>query len=40
MFELNHALQDFIGRKMSDEQAKAITCLYTMMKEMLLKYDT
>ena len=38
IFELDHPLRDFIGTKMSNDQAKALRHAYTSMKEKLLKY--
>ena len=39
IFELDHPLQDFTWTKMSNDQAKALRCAYTSMKEKLLKYE-
>ena len=38
IFELDHPLWDFIGTKMSNDQAKALRRAYMSMKEKLLKY--
>ena len=37
IFELDHHLQDFTGLKISNDQAKALRCVYTVMNEKLLK---
>ena len=40
IFELDHPPQDFVGMKMSSEQAKVLRHTYIVMKENLLKYDS
>ena len=39
IFELSHHLQDLTRAKMSNDQAKTLRHVYTVMKEKLMKYD-